>query len=1055
MSNERKEPTTDLSSVSDMAATLGAESGALGSVKETPGAWIGPYRLLRVIGEGGFGSVFMAQQDHPVQRTVAVKIIKLGMDTRQVVARFEQERQALAVMEHPNIARVLDAGATDTGRPYFVMELVEGESIVAYCDSNNLTIPGRLELFSQVCGGVQHAHTKGIIHRDIKPSNVLVSMQEGRPHAKVIDFGIAKATSARPTEMTRVTEHHQLIGTPEYMSPEQAEGSADIDTRTDVYSLGVLLYELLTGSTPFNGTELRSAAYNEIQRIIREVDPPKPSTRLSEKSGTLEGVAARRKTEPRKLGGVIRGDLDWIVMKAMEKERSRRYETASGLAADVRRYLSGEAVVAAPPSKLYRLNKFVRRHKGAVLAGAAVASSLLFGVLGFAWQARVAGGQRDRAVAAETDSKKRADELQQVSDFQGTMLSQINATDAGEKLVADIRERFSKALEKAEVALAERTARTAVFARELSEVNATDAAAAMIERTILKPSIKAIDEKFKDQPAVDASLRQTVAGLYSTLGIDQEAIALLRSAVGTRLRLLGADHSATLSSQSRLAGLLTLNPGSDEGVALLRDTLERSRRVLGPEHPETLAIMSNLGNFLRTRSNFAEAQPLLRDALEGRRRVLGSEHRETLISLNTYGYLLIEQGNNAETETYWREAYETGKRVFGADDPDTLVWTANVGGLMSELGRWEEAAALYREAADGFRRVRGEEHPYTLGCLAALSLPLNRLGRLDEAEKITLSVLEAQRRTLGDENPSTLQTLATLAGIEWSQGKLIQAEANLRTVAEARRRIFGNENAAALASRSMLATVLMELERFDEANAIFVEVLGISERVVGKDHSSYMIAMANYGSSLTLEGKFAEAGVQLREAVERRLRVSGRTHLETGKALNIFAALLTAEGKHSEAEATTREAMEIYRATLKPNNPVLYMVIENLASVLLSQGKLDEAEVFAREALEGILNFSGKDPARLGSIHRLMGRLFTAQHKFEDAERELLESHRLLQPFQMTNLRSFRKSAVALADLYKKWHAAKPGSGYDLKSAEWKTKAEAVGRPVAGGEGKP
>ncbi len=289
------------------AATI---AGADVSLREQPGSRIGPYKLLQLIGEGGFGSVFMAEQEKPVSRKVALKIIKLGMDTRQVVARFEQERQALAMMDHPNIARVLDAGATETGRPFFVMELVKGDPIVEYCDKNNLSINDRLELFAQVCNAVQHAHTKGIIHRDIKPSNILVSTQDGRPHTKVIDFGIAKATAAKLTEKTLFTEHRQLIGTPEYMSPEQAEGNLDIDTRTDVYSLGVLLYELLTGTTPFSRKELRSAAYAEIQRIIREVEPPKPSTRLSSSTATIANVAAKRAVEPGRLGVIIRGELD-------------------------------------------------------------------------------------------------------------------------------------------------------------------------------------------------------------------------------------------------------------------------------------------------------------------------------------------------------------------------------------------------------------------------------------------------------------------------------------------------------------------------------------------------------------------------------------------------------------------------------------------------------------------------------------------------------------------------------------------------------------------------
>src|SRR5262249_50464234 len=291
-------------------------------LSEGPGAMIGRYRLLQVIGEGGFGVVFMAEQREPVVRRVALKIIKLGMDTKAVIARFEAERQALALMDHPHIARVLDAGATEPGRPYFVMELVSGEPITAYCDRVRLSVPERLELFAEVCAAVQHAHTKGIIHRDLKPSNILVALVDGKPTPKVIDFGIAKATSTRLTEKTLFTEHRQLIGTPEYMSPEQAESSLDIDTRTDVYSLGVLLCELLTGTTPFEARRLREAAFAEIQRIIREEEPERPSTRLSRATGTLAAVAASRQVEPRRLGSLLRGDLDWIVMKALEKAPS-------------------------------------------------------------------------------------------------------------------------------------------------------------------------------------------------------------------------------------------------------------------------------------------------------------------------------------------------------------------------------------------------------------------------------------------------------------------------------------------------------------------------------------------------------------------------------------------------------------------------------------------------------------------------------------------------------------------------------------------------------------
>jgi serine/threonine protein kinase len=353
---------------------------------ERPGTVVGPYKLLEEICEGGFGLVYRAEQQQPVRRTVALKVIKPGMDTKLVVARFEAERQALALMDHPNIARVLDAGATDSGRPYFVMELVRGVPITEFCDDNRLTPRERLELFVTVCQAVQHAHQKGIIHRDLKPSNVLVTLHDGMPLVKVIDFGIAKALGQeRLTEKTLVTGFAQMIGTPLYMSPEQAEMSGqDADTRTDIYSLGVLLYELLTGATPFGKDRLKEASYDEMRRIIREEEPAKPSTRISTLGQTATTVSANRKSEPKRLSQLFRGELDWIVMKALEKDRNRRYETASSFAADVQHYLHDEPVQSCPPSAVYRFRKFARRYKAALATAAAVALVILLAVVGLA-----------------------------------------------------------------------------------------------------------------------------------------------------------------------------------------------------------------------------------------------------------------------------------------------------------------------------------------------------------------------------------------------------------------------------------------------------------------------------------------------------------------------------------------------------------------------------------------------------------------------------------------------------------------------------------------------
>jgi eukaryotic-like serine/threonine-protein kinase len=376
------------------------------SVSEKPGDIIGRYKLLEQIGEGGCGVVYVAEQTQPVRRRVALKIIKLGMDTRSVIARFEAERQALAMMDHPNIAKVLDAGATEAGRPYFVMELVRGLKITEFCDEKKLSPPARLDLFIKVCQAIQHAHQKGIIHRDIKPSNILVTVNDGVPVPKVIDFGIAKATAGQQlTDKTIYTAFEQFIGTPAYMSPEQAVlTSLDIDTRSDIYALGVLLYELLTGKTPFDGKELLAIGLDEMRRTIREQEPPRPSTRLSTLPGReLSTTAQRRSLDAPKLVSELRGDLDWIVMKALEKDRARRYETANGLAMDIQRHLNHEPVVACPPSKLYLLQKAVRRNKLAVTVVAGIVVVLTIATAISTWQAACAS-RAEKAAEAEKDS---------------------------------------------------------------------------------------------------------------------------------------------------------------------------------------------------------------------------------------------------------------------------------------------------------------------------------------------------------------------------------------------------------------------------------------------------------------------------------------------------------------------------------------------------------------------------------------------------------------------------------------------------------------------------
>jgi serine/threonine protein kinase len=522
---------------------------AQGPVVEGPGTVVGKYKLLEQIGEGGFGVVFMAEQTEPVRRKVALKVIKPGMDTRQVIARFEAERQALALMDHPHIARVLEAGATASGRPYFVMELVRGVPITEYCDQRQLAPRERLELFVDVCHAVQHAHQKGIIHRDLKPTNVLVTLHDDRPVVKVIDFGVAKAVSGQLTERTLFTGFAQMIGTPLYMSPEQtAMSGLDVDTRSDVYSLGVLLYELLTGTTPLDKKRLQAAAYEEVLRIIREEEPEKPSTRISSLGDTLPSVSAQRRMEPAKLGQFLRGDLDWLVMKALEKDRTRRYETANAFAADVLRYLHDEPVLACPPSAGYRFRKFARRNKGALTAVAVVAATLLVGAV-------VSIGLAIWAVQAERLAQRRL-----------TAESQARAEESRQRKIAD--ERLAEA-ERQRKRADENLARARKAVKEYLTLTARDprlqsADLVTLRRELLATAVPFLEE-FVMQQIGDEQLEVDRGRAYGELAFARREMGDLEQAV--------ADAQRALAVFAALADKNRNEPSHRANVAVSHDTL--------------------------------------------------------------------------------------------------------------------------------------------------------------------------------------------------------------------------------------------------------------------------------------------------------------------------------------------------------------------------------------------------------------------------------------------------------------------------------------------------
>jgi eukaryotic-like serine/threonine-protein kinase len=800
------------------------------------------------------GQVWLAEQTSPVKRQVAVKLIKGGWYDADVTQRFESERQTLAIMDHPAIAKVFDAGTTQAGQPYFVMEYVSGLSIIQYCDEHNLTTRDRLDLFIRICEGVQHAHQKAIVHRDLKPSNILVTEVDGKPMPRIIDFGIAKAVSSNAAEdQTFLTGLGALLGTPDYMSPEQADPiHADIDTRTDVYSLGVILYEMLIGCLPF--AQKQKIPLEERLRQLRELEPPTPSTRVAKDTQTQMTSAKRRGTTPKQLVSQLRGDLDWITMKALEKDRNRRYGAPSELAADIGRYLTNEPILARPASTGYRARKYLRRHR----VGVAVAAGMVVLLAAFA----VMQALQLRRITRERDRANR------IAEF---MTGMFKVSDPSQARGNDIR------------------------AREILDKASTQ-----------------IDTGLAKDPELQAQMMEVMGDVYQSLGLYPQAESLVRRAIDIRSRALGTNNPDTLKSQNSLVEILDDESRYPEAEKLARATLDARRHSLGPEDRDTLVSIRALGSVLRDEGRYAEAEHLERGGLEVARQKFGPRDELTRDVENSLAIDLAYQDKYPQSEQAFRELLEMDRSALGPDDPGIYNAMNNLGSLLLKEEKYPEAEGLYRQALQGRARILGPEHPGTLLTMGNLALVLACEKHYAAAEKLFRETLEIKRKRLGPEHRSTLVTQGNLAEDLEDQGKYAEAEQLLRQDLDVESRTLGREHSDTLKTMESLGGLLRKEGHYPEAEKLLLETHESRRRVLGPDDPDTAESSYALGELYALQGKKEDAFVALRQSVDHGLRSSVDFDVATDTELKSlhgdprFDALVADASQHVTPPKTTQ-----------------------------------------------------------------------------------------------------------------------------------------------------
>ncbi|HQR08357.1 MAG TPA: serine/threonine-protein kinase [Gemmatales bacterium] len=955
------------------------------SPMETAGTVIArKYKLLQQIGEGGMGTVWMADQMAPVKRRVAIKLIRSGRESSQnILSRFDAERQAIALMDHPNIAKLLDAGqwagdSTGMVTPFFVMELVKGVPLIEFCDQHRLMIQERLQLFMQICGAVQHAHQKGIIHRDLKPSNILVEMHDEKPVPKVIDFGLAKATSGISlTEKTLFTGYGMIAGTPLYMAPEQARFNAiDIDTRADVYALGVLLYELLTGSTPLEREQFKLAALDEMLRMIRETDPPIPSKRLSS-SESKPSVAANRHTEPAKLGKTLRGELDWIVMKALNKERDRRYESANSFAKDIERYLNHEPVNAGPPSVTYRFRKFARRYRPQVIAATLVLAALIAGFIGTTYglfeaqkQAVIAREEKNKAV--ESAEQERQAKVREAERAQGER-------QAKEQVAAQL----------SQIELINNTIFGIFSELNVRKIKANnEPIEAALSKKIADAGNK-LDSKAIADTLILAKLQNQLGLTLLSLGDAASASRFFTSAHKLWADKLGSNSDEALSASGNLAIAYQVQGKFEQAVQLHQEILKLLKAKPGQQADGIIICMNNLAECYRAMGKLDLAIPLMEETLKLMKATYGTDAPEIIIFMNNQAVAYRDAGKLDLAIPLYEEAIKLSIVRFGGDHPNTLLATNNLAVAYKSSGKLDQAVRLYREVLNQQLSKLSKTHPDTLVTMSNLAMAYREAGQLEDAIPLMEETLKLKTSTYGKSNPSTLMSMSNLALCYKSAGKTTQATLLNEETLKQRKEVLGADHPETLLSMLNLAQCYEDTNRLPEATSLFeMAATGMERRRYQSQNAAAIVLGAI--NAYEKNGQFEKAEAWRRKWLVVLRDKGASSSSDYGESLSGLGANLIHQHHWFEAEKTLRESLLI-REKEGSDKWSTSNTRGLLGQALLGQKKYAEAEPFLLKAYESLKAQESSMPTASKviipqTLDRLV-ELYTAWDKKDQAEK--------------------------------------------------------------------